>query len=73
MRCLAQVRASSGFQWLWDLRLLRSEASQLPPAPGPSMKACEIAEEKEAVEQYRSSDPGFSLGDIPAAALKKED
>jgi hypothetical protein len=31
---------------------------------------CEIAEEKEAVEQYGSSDSGASLGDILGAALK---
>ena len=30
----------------------------------------EIAEEKEAVEQYSSSDSGASLGDILGAALK---
>ena len=35
-----------------------------------SIKAREIAEEKEAVEQYGSSDSGASLGDILGAALK---
>ncbi|MEM1342660.1 MAG: S1 RNA-binding domain-containing protein, partial [Pseudomonadota bacterium] len=40
---------------------------------GLSIKAREIAEEKEAVEQYGSSDSGASLGDILGAALKKED
>jgi len=35
-----------------------------------SIKALEIAEEKEAVEQYGSSDSGASLGDILGAALK---
>ena len=35
-----------------------------------SIKALEIAEEKEAVEQYGSTDSGASLGDILGAALK---
>ncbi|MEL6317344.1 MAG: 30S ribosomal protein S1 [Pseudomonadota bacterium] len=35
-----------------------------------SVKAREIEEEKEAVEQYGSSDSGASLGDILGAALK---
>ncbi len=35
-----------------------------------SIKAREIAEEKEAVEQYGSSDAGASLGDILGAALR---
>ncbi len=37
-----------------------------------SIKALEIAEEKEAVAQYGSSDSGASLGDILGAALKKQ-
>ena len=37
---------------------------------GLSIKAREIAEEKEAVEQYGSSDSGASLGDILGAALR---
>ncbi len=37
-----------------------------------SIKALEIAEEKEAVEQYGSADAGASLGDILGAALKGE-
>ncbi len=37
---------------------------------GLSIKALEIAEEKEAVAQYGSSDSGASLGDILGAALK---
>ncbi|MTI17793.1 30S ribosomal protein S1 [Rhodobacteraceae bacterium RKSG542] len=37
---------------------------------GVSIKALEIAEEKEAVAQYGSSDAGSSLGDILAAAMK---
>ena len=36
-----------------------------------SIKALEIAEEKEAVAQYGSSDSGASLGDILGAALKE--
>ncbi|PWE18190.1 30S ribosomal protein S1 [Marinicauda salina] len=38
-----------------------------------SIKALEIAEEKEAVEQYGSTDSGASLGDILGAALKEQD
>ena len=40
---------------------------------GLSIKGREIAEEKEAVEQYGSSDSGASLGDILGAALKTEE
>ncbi|HEY2444652.1 MAG TPA: 30S ribosomal protein S1 [Rhizomicrobium sp.] len=36
-----------------------------------SIKAREVAEEKEAVAQYGSSDSGASLGDILGAALRK--
>jgi small subunit ribosomal protein S1 len=39
---------------------------------GLSIKAREIAEEKEAVEQFGSSDSGASLGDILGAALKRD-
>ncbi len=38
-----------------------------------SIKALEIAEEKEAVKQYGSTDSGASLGDILGAALKGQD
>ncbi len=38
-----------------------------------SIKALELAEEKQAVAQYGSSDSGASLGDIFKAALKKKD
>jgi len=38
-----------------------------------SVKALEVAEEKEAVEQYGSSSSGASLGDILGAALKQND
>jgi small subunit ribosomal protein S1 len=38
---------------------------------GLSIKAREMAEEKEAVAQYGSSDSGASLGDILGAALRK--
>ena len=37
-----------------------------------SIKAMEIAEEKESVAQYGSTDSGASLGDILGAALKKQ-
>ncbi len=37
-----------------------------------SIKALEIAEEKQAVAQYGSTDSGASLGDILGAALKKQ-
>ncbi len=37
-----------------------------------SVKALEIAEEKEAVEQYGSSDSGAALGDILGAALREQ-
>lgn len=40
---------------------------------GLSIKAREIAEEREAVEQFGSSDSGASLGDILGAALKGND
>ncbi|MDD7909794.1 MULTISPECIES: 30S ribosomal protein S1 [Pseudovibrio] len=40
---------------------------------GVSIKALEIAEEKEAVAQYGSSEAGSSLGDILAAAMKARD
>ena len=38
-----------------------------------SIKALEIAEEKQAVAQYGSSDSGASLGDIFKAAMKKRE
>ncbi|SET91928.1 30S ribosomal protein S1 [Paracoccus homiensis] len=38
---------------------------------GLSIKAREIAEEKDAIEQYGSSDSGASLGDILGAALNR--
>jgi small subunit ribosomal protein S1 len=40
---------------------------------GLSIKAREIAEEREAVEQFGSSDSGASLGDILGAALQSQD
>ncbi|NBS24064.1 MAG: S1 RNA-binding domain-containing protein, partial [Altererythrobacter sp.] len=39
--------------------------------PNFSIKARQIAEEKEAVQQFGSSDSGASLGDILGEALKK--
>ncbi|RIV88608.1 30S ribosomal protein S1 [Aurantiacibacter xanthus] len=41
--------------------------------PNFSIKALQIAEEKEAVAQFGSADSGASLGDILGAALKKQD
>ena len=38
-----------------------------------SIKALEISEEREAVEQYGSSDAGASLGDILGAALRESE
>ena len=38
-----------------------------------SIKALEIADEKEAVAQYGSSDSGASLGDILGAAMRRKD
>ena len=40
--------------------------------PNFSIKAMQMAEEKEAVAQFGSSDSGASLGDILGAALKKQ-
>src|SRR5690554_710455 len=40
--------------------------------PNFSIKARQISEEKQAVEQYGSSDSGASLGDILGEALKKQ-
>jgi small subunit ribosomal protein S1 len=40
--------------------------------PNFSIKALQIAEEKQAVQQYGSSDSGASLGDILGAALKEK-
>ncbi|WP_156842046.1 30S ribosomal protein S1 [Novosphingobium aquimarinum] len=40
--------------------------------PNFSVKAYQLAEEKQAVEQYGSSDSGASLGDILGEALKKQ-
>ena len=39
---------------------------------GISIKALEMAEEKEAIEQFGSSDSGASLGDILGAALREK-
>jgi small subunit ribosomal protein S1 len=38
-----------------------------------SIKALEVAEEKEAMAQYGSADSGATLGDILGSALKKRD
>ena len=47
-------------------RMAKGEASL-------SIRALEIAEEKEAVQQYGSADSGASLGDILGAALKGDE
>ena len=38
-----------------------------------SVKALEIADERDAVQQYGSSDAGASLGDILGAAMREKD
>jgi small subunit ribosomal protein S1 len=50
----------------------RVTSSTRRPPVGLSIKALEIAEEKQAVAQFGSSDSGASLGDILGAALKKQ-
>ena len=50
-----------------------SASTRLPAASRVSIKALEIAEEKQAVAQYGSSDSGASLGDIFKAAIKKRE
>ena len=40
---------------------------------GVSIKALEVAEEKEAIAQYGSSDSGATLGDILGTALKRRE
>ena len=37
-----------------------------------SIKALQVAEEKEAIAQYGSSDSGATLGDILGTALKRK-
>ena len=54
-----------------DARITNIDKSQR--RLGLSIKALQIAEEKEAVEQYGSSDSGASLGDILGAALKERE
>ncbi|MEW6748004.1 MAG: 30S ribosomal protein S1, partial [Planctomycetota bacterium] len=54
-----------------DVRVVSVEAKARKL--GLSIKAREIAEEKEAVEQFGSSDSGASLGDILGAALRGGD
>jgi small subunit ribosomal protein S1 len=41
--------------------------------PNFSIKALQMAEEKQAVQQYGSSDSGASLGDILGEALKAKE
>jgi len=57
----------------WPATAPSSAPSVSPRKMNVSIKALEIAEEKEAVAQYGSSDSGASLGDILGAALKRKD
>ncbi|MFL6727935.1 MAG: S1 RNA-binding domain-containing protein, partial [Sphingomicrobium sp.] len=52
----------------FDARVIGFDRSKKPNF---SIKAMQIAEEKQAVAQYGSSDSGASLGDILGAALKE--
>ena len=54
-----------------DARIIKIDSKTRKPSL--SIKALEIAEEKEAVDQYGSTDAGASLGDILGAALKGGD
>ncbi|WP_026147876.1 30S ribosomal protein S1 [Robiginitomaculum antarcticum] len=54
-----------------DARIVKVDSKTRKPHL--SIKALEIAEEKEAVDQYGSTDAGASLGDILGAALKNSD
>src|SRR5947208_4777391 len=53
----------------FDAMVIGSDRSKKPNF---SIKAMQIAEEKQAVAQYGSSDSGASLGDILGAALKEK-
>ena len=65
-RLLLLQEADTGY---WELPGGRIDAGE-ERTPHDAILAREIAEEKEAVEQYGSSDSGASLGDILGAALK---
>ena len=61
------------FSLVTKLTYVSPTSTQKHAAWAVSIKAREIAEEKEAVEQYGSSDSGASLGDILGAALNTGD
>jgi small subunit ribosomal protein S1 len=52
----------------FDAQVTGTDRSKKPTF---SIKAMQIAEEKQAVAQYGSSDSGASLGDILGAALER--
>ena len=52
---------------MWNSPTLGSNGPRLMV----SIKAAQIAQDKEAVEKYGSSDSGASLGDILGAALNR--
>ena len=72
MTVLSSAQSVSSVGDKIDVRVTNID-SQDTSSLGLSIKAREIAEEKEAVEQFGSSDSGASLGDILGAALKKDD
>ncbi len=65
------IARRSYYRWLKEEKW----AKQLPEAPVKPVKPVQpyeaLAEEKEAVAQYGSTDSGASLGDILGAALKR--
>ena len=61
-------RFLQGSQEKFDAMVTGFDRSKKPTF---SVKAMQIAEEKQAVAQYGSSDSGASLGDILGAALNK--
>ena len=70
--CLRQGLARiglSGSGQKFDAQVIGFDRSKKPNF---SIKALQIAEEKQAVAQYGSSDSGASLGDILGAALKEK-
>ena len=60
---VAERRAGVGGVVLFDRRAHKVQLS---------IKALEVAEEKEAIAQYGSSDSGATLGDILGTALKRK-
>ena len=55
-----------------DLERLRQALDKAARRVALSIKALEMADEKEAIEQFGSSDSGASLGDILGAALREK-